>query len=155
MSKVQERNERRTGETSHGRGGAAEATRGEELHDSPMMVHLLEALRAGTDIGHFGRLTFAMVARHFMPEEELVKLLAKQPDQDQQKARALVLQVQRKGYNPPKRERILEWQAQQEFPICPDGDDPQACNVYRELKLPEQVYAQIQEFWEERAEAEE
>jgi hypothetical protein len=39
-----------------------------------MMAHLLDALEAGTDIGHYGRLTFAMVARHFMSEDMLVRL---------------------------------------------------------------------------------
>ena len=52
-----------------------------------------------------------------------------------------------------KRERILQWQAQQEFPICPTPDDPQACNVYRELRFPDSVYEQIGEYWEEKAEA--
>jgi hypothetical protein len=66
-----------------------------------------------------------------------------------------VLQVKGHDYNPPKRERILEWQAQQDFPICPDADDPGACNVYRELRFPGNVYENIGEFWEEKAEAQE
>src|SRR5688572_5432662 len=99
---------------------------GEGLRDSPMMAHLLDALEAGTDVGHYGRLTFAMVARHFMGEAELVRLLARQPDQDEEEARALLLQVKGRDYSPPKRERILEWQAQQEFPICPWPEDPAA-----------------------------
>ena len=127
---------------------------GENLRDSPMMTHLLDALEAGTDVGHYGRLTFAMVARHFMDEDELVDLLAKQPDQDADKARAMVLQVQGKDYNPPKRERILEWQTQQDFQICPDAEDPNACNVYRELRFPQGIYDNIGEFWEEQAAAE-
>src|SRR3954453_3597549 len=94
--------------------------RSDNLRHSPMMAHLLDALEAGTDIGHYGRLTFAMIARHFLDEEELVRLLASQPGQDEEQARALVLQVQGRDYNPPKRERILEWQAQQDFPICPN-----------------------------------
>src|SRR5438552_12290288 len=110
---------RRSREAGDGRSG--------DLRDSPMMAHLLDALEAGTDIGHYGRLTFAMVARHFLDEEELVRLLASQPDQDETKARALILQVKGRDYNPPKRERILQWQAQQEFPICPNPDDPQSC----------------------------
>ena len=52
--------------------------RSNNLRDSPMMAHLLDALQAGTDIGHFGRLTFAMIARYFLPEDELVTLLANQ-----------------------------------------------------------------------------
>jgi hypothetical protein len=126
----------------------------DNLRDSPMMAHLLDALEAGTDIGHYGRLTFAMVARHFMDENELVDLLAKQPDQDADKARAMVLQVKGKDYNPPKRDRILEWQAQQDFAICPTPDDPASCNVYRELRFPQGIYDNIGEFWEEQAAAE-
>ena len=128
----------------------AEDSRSTDLRDSPMMAHLLDALEAGTDVGHYGRLTFAMVARHFLEEEELVRLLAAQPGQDETQARALLLQVKGRDYNPPKRERILEWQAQQEFPICPTPDDPQSCNVYRELRFPDGIYDHIEEFWEER-----
>src|SRR5436305_14834244 len=87
-----------------------------DLRDSPMMAHLLDALEDGTDIGHYGRLVFAMVARHFLDEGEMVSLLAKQPDQDETSARALLQQVTARDYNPPKRERILEWQAQQDVP---------------------------------------
>jgi hypothetical protein len=127
----------------------------EDLRDSPMMAHLLDALEAGKDIGHYGRLTFAMIARHFINEDELVDLLARQPDMDEQAARALALQVNERDYNPPKRERILEWQSQQDFPICPSPEDPNACNVYRELRFPEGIYARIGEFWLEKAETEE
>jgi hypothetical protein len=63
--------------------------------------------------------------------------------------------VREKDYSPPRRERILEWQARQDFPICPTPDDPDACNVYRELQFPEGIYEHIQEYWEEQAEAEE
>ncbi|MCC2671223.1 MAG: hypothetical protein K0Q72_3694 [Armatimonadetes bacterium] len=128
---------------------------GTELRHSPMMAHLLEALEQGTDIGHYGRLTFAMVARHFLEEAELVRLLSAQADQDEEKARVLLRQVQARDYNPPKRERILEWQAQQEFPICPDPENPAACNLYRELKFPDGIYENIQEFYEEQVESEE
>jgi len=38
----------------------------EDLRQSPMMSHLLDALDKGEDIGHYGRLTFAMVAHHFL-----------------------------------------------------------------------------------------
>jgi hypothetical protein len=120
-----------------------------------MMAHLLDALEAGTDIGHYGRLTFAMIARHFLDEDELVRLLAGQPGHGQDEALSLVRQVQARDYNPPKRERILEWQARQEFPICPTPDDPQACNVYRDLQFPEGVYEHIEDFWEEQADTHE
>jgi hypothetical protein len=127
--------------------------RSRDLRDSPMMAHLLDALEKGTDIGHYGRLTFAMVARHFLDEDKLVRLLAKQPGEDETSARALVLQVQGRDYNPPRRERILEWQSQQDFQICPMPDDPNSCNVYSELRFPEGIYENINEFYQEQAEA--
>ena len=126
----------------------------EELRKSTMMAHLLDALEAGTDIGQYGRLTFVMVARHFLEVEEMVALLDNQPDMDEKAARTLILQVQERDYNPPKREKILEWQAQQEFAICPTPDDPNGCNVYRDFEFPQQVYDHVEEFYEERAEAE-
>ncbi len=125
-----------------------------ELRKSEMMAHLLDALEEGTDIGHYGRLTFVMVARHFLDADEMVKLLVKQPEMDEKAAQTLILQVQERDYNPPKRQKILEWQAQQEFPICPTPDDPNGCNVYRDLEFPDGVYEHVEEFYEERAEAE-
>ena len=125
----------------------------EELRKNEMMAHLLDALDDGQDIGHYGRLVFAMVSRHFMDEDELVGTLKKDGDFSEEDARALYLQVQGRDYNPPKREKVLEWQAQQGFPICPNADDPAACNVYRDLQFPDGVYEHIQEFYEERADA--
>ena len=122
----------------------------DDLRRSPMMSHLLDALERGEDIGHYGRLTFAMVARHFMDTEDLVRLLTQGGDTDERKARALVKQVEDHDYNPPRRERILEWQAKQEFPICPNPDDPDACNVYKELDLPERVFEHIEEYREQQ-----
>ena len=122
----------------------------DELRQSQMMNHLLDALDRGDDIGHYGRLTFAMVAHHFLDREELVEWLTKTGDTDENEARALVQQVEEKGYNPPKRERILEWQEQQDFPICPNPGDPDACNVYTELNLPDEVFENIQEYQEKR-----
>ncbi len=121
--------------------------RSTDLRQSPMMAHLLDALKQGTDIGHYGRLVFVMVARHFMDEDAMVKLLAKQPDHGADDARALVRQVAAKDYNPPKRERILEWQVQQDFPIIPDADDPQSGNVYGELQFPDRIYAHINDYY--------
>jgi hypothetical protein len=137
------------------RAQASDDRRSDNLRDSAMMAHLLDTLEAGTDIGHYGRLTFVMVARHFMGEEDIVRLLARQPGLDETQARALFLQVEGRDYNPPKRERILQWQAQQDFPICPNPEDPNSGNVYRELRFPDHVYEQINEFWEEKAEGEE
>ena len=127
----------------------------DDLRKSPMMRHLLDALQRGEDIGEYGRLTFAMVARHFVDKQELVALLEQGGGIDEGQVKALVQQVEERDYNPPRRERILEWQAKQEFPICPDADDPDGCNVYQELELPEKVFAQIQEFREQQFEADE
>jgi hypothetical protein len=115
-----------------------------------MMQHLLAALERGEDIGHYGRLVFAMVARHFVNDNELIGLLEQNPGVTHEQARALVLQVQGHDYNPPSRARIREWQGQQEFPICPT-DDPDACNVYKDLQFPDDVYARISEYYEEKA----
>jgi hypothetical protein len=118
-----------------------------------MMTHLLDALERGEDIGEYGRLTFAMVAHHFLDKDELAEVLARGGGADEQAIRALVQQVEQRDYNPPRRQRILEWQAKQEFPICPNADDPDACNVYSELELPEKVFAQIEEYREQQFEA--
>jgi hypothetical protein len=125
----------------------------ESLRESPMMAHLLDALERGQDIGHYGRLVFAMVAHHFLDEPELIDWLRKDRDFGEDEARALVHQVQGRDYNPPRRERILEWQQQQDFPICPNADDPDACNVYRELRFPDSVYEDISEYHEQKATA--
>lgn len=123
----------------------------EDLRQSTMMNHMLEALENGEDIGHYGRLTFAMIARYFVENQELVGLLTKDSDADEQEVRALVQQVEEKGYNPPRREKILDWQSQQDFQICPDSDDPDACNIYNELTFPDGLYEDIQEYREEKA----
>jgi hypothetical protein len=120
------------------------------LRRNPMMNHLLEALERGESIGHYGRLVFAMVAHHFIGDDEVAGLLARDPSTSEQEARAMALQVRERDYNPPRPERIAEWQRAQAFPICPEGD-PRNCNVYRDLRFPEGVYEQIEEFWEERA----
>lgn len=123
----------------------------EDLRQSPMMSHLLDALDNGEDIGHYGRLVFAMVGRHFVSSDELVELLSKDRDADVGDVRAMVQQVEEKGYSPPRREKILQWQEQQDFDICPNPDDPDACNVYNELTFPDELYEDIQEYREEKA----
>ena len=123
----------------------------EDLRQSPMMRHLLDALDRGEDIGHYGRLTIAMVAHHVLERDELVEWLSKDADTDENGASALAQQVEERGYNPPRRERILQWQEQQDFPICPNPEDPDACNVYNELQLPDEVYQDIREYREEKA----
>lgn len=121
-----------------------------DLRKSDMMAHLLDALDAGKDIGHYGRLVFAMVARHFLSEKELIEYLQKDSHFSEEDARSLYQQVQGKDYNPPRRERVLEWQQQQDFPICPNPDDPDACNVYKDLQFPEEVYEHISEYHEQK-----
>lgn len=117
------------------------------------MAHLLDSLDAGKDIGHYGRLVFAMVARHFLPHEELIECLQKDSDFSEQQAELLLRQVEDHDYNPPKRERILEWQSQQEFPILPDPADPDCGNLYRNLKFPDTIYNHISHYQEEKLEA--
>lgn len=136
---------------------AAEHTNAEgrstELRDSPMMAHLMDALDKGTDIGHYGRLVFAMVARHFMDEDQLVQYLQKDRDFSEEQARSLVMQVREKDYNPPRREKILQYQQEQDFPIIPNADDPTSGNVYNELQFPQHVYDHISEYYEHRSDS--
>ncbi len=122
----------------------------EELKKEPMMAHLMGHLDAGESVGHYGRLVFAMVARHFVPADEVATYLEKDPECDGEQAVALVKQVESRGYNPPKRERVLEWMRKQEFPVCPNPEDPGACNVYRNLEFPKEVYDRIEAFHMER-----
>ena len=122
-----------------------------DFQENDMMTHLNDALDRGQDIGHYGRLVYTMVGRHFLDEEELVAQLCKNPGVDETQARALVVQVRERGYNPPRREKILQFQEQQEFPICPAGDDPDGCNVYKNLRFPQEVYDQINAYYEKKA----
>lgn len=120
----------------------------DDLRSSKMMAHLIDSLKAGEDIGHYGRLVFVMVARFFMEDQQVIRLLKKNIGEEE--ARALLLQVKARDYNPPKRERILEWQKEQDFQICQEEDDPQGCNVYRDLRFPDELYESIEEFWVEQ-----
>ena len=126
----------------------------ELLRANAMMAHLIDALEAEQDIGHYGRLVFAMIARHFLEEEELVQLLCKNPNIHENQVRVLLRQVESRDYNPPRPERIREWQTQQDFPICPNSEDPDGCNVYRDLKFPHHIYENIQHYQEKKAEVE-
>jgi len=125
----------------------------ENLKKDRMMAHLIATLDSGYSIGHYGRLVFTMVSRHFLEREELLEYLTKDPECDPARAKSLVEQVESRGYNPPKRERILEWMQKQDFPLCPDTGDPTQCNVYRNLDFPKEVYDRIEQFHEERSEA--
>lgn len=126
----------------------------DELQKDSMMAHLLQSLDEGKDIGHYGRLVFAMVARHFMSDEEVVAWLTKDRDFSEEKAVAMLRQVEGRDYNPPRRERIMEWQGQQEFPILPHPEDPDCGNVYRNLKFPDGIYKHIEHYQEQKIEAE-
>lgn len=123
----------------------------EELKKSDVMSNLLDALEAGKDIGHYGRLVFVMVARHFLSEAELIERLQQDKDFSESEAKALYEQVDSKNYSPPRRDSILEWQGQQDFAICPSPDDPDACNVYQDLQFPSEVYESISEYYEDKA----
>lgn len=125
----------------------------EEIRKDEMMRYLADALERGEDIGHYGRLVFAMVARHFGSGDELVALLTKDATVDEPAARALIEQVEAAGYNPPKRAKILDFQARQDFPIIPNADDPDCGNVYRDLTFPDAVYQHIAEYREAKAHA--
>lgn len=120
----------------------------EEIRQSPMMG-------AGERRGHRALrqadLRDTIVARYFVDNEGLVGLLAEDTDESEREARALVQQVEEKGYNSPRRERILQWQAEQEFEICPTPDDPDSCNVYNELTFPDELYQDIEEYREEKS----
>jgi hypothetical protein len=122
-----------------------------DLRKNGMMSHLLDSLNDGKDVGEYGRLVFAMVARHFITANELVKLLSKDKSFNEAEAKRLVTQVQSRDYNPPKREKILQYLEQQKFPLCPDAENPDACNVYRDLEFPEGVYARINEYYQQKA----
>ncbi len=125
----------------------------EDLQKSDVMAHLLQSLDEGKDIGHYGRLVFAMVARHFLEEDEVVDYLQKDRDFSEEQARSLVAQVQGRDYNPPRPEKILEYQAQQDFPIIPNPDDPDSGNLYRDLNFPEEVYENISGYYEQKADS--
>lgn len=122
----------------------------EDLRQSPMMAHLMDSLDRGEDIGHYGRLVMIMVGRHFMSEDELLGQLVKDKDCDEEKARSMIAQVSAKDYNPPKRERILEWMEQQNFPICEDTGDRNSCNVYKDLKFPPEIYEKISSYYQDK-----
>ena len=122
----------------------------EELKQSKMMSHLLSALEQGQDIGHYGRLVFVMVGRFFLSNEELTAEMMKDRDCDEEKAHAIIRQVEAKGYSPPKRERVIQWMNEQDFPICENSGDQDACNIYKEINFPPEVYEKISSYYESK-----
>ena len=125
-----------------------------ELRKDSMMAHLLDSLDAGKDIGHYGRLVFAMVARHFLPHDEVLTWMTKDPDFADEDARVMLKQVEGRDYSPPKRERILEYQSKQDFAILPHPDDPDCGNLYRNLKFPDAIYKHIGHYQEQKMDVE-
>ena len=123
----------------------------EDLRESQMMSHILDALDEAQDIGHYGRLTFAMIAHHFVDNDELVQLLTKDHDADEAEIRAMVQQVEEKGYNPPNRDKILEWQQKQDFQICPNPHHPHVSNQDKDLDIPQGVLEDSQGYRQENA----
>ena len=119
-----------------------------------MMAHLLDSLNEGQNMGHYGRLIFAMVARYFMSPDDVAGWLTKDRDFDRTAAVALLRQVEGRDYNRPKRDRILEWQAEQEFPLLPHPEDLDRRNLYRNLKFPHFVYEHFEQYEEQKAAAE-
>jgi hypothetical protein len=118
----------------------------EDLRSSQMMAHLMDALESGKDIGHYGRLVFAIVARYFMSQTEVVSWLVKNPGFSGDEAASLMHQIVSHDYSPPTRTRVLAWQQHQDSPICPNPGDPDGCNVYRDLVFPDEVYERIEEY---------
>jgi len=125
----------------------------EKLRANSMMAHLLDSLDRGEDIGHYGRLVFAMIARHFGDDDEVVARLRKDNDFSEDDARALLVQVEQADYSPPKREKILEYQSQQDFKIIANPDDPDEGNVYKDLEFPDAVYEHIAQYREKKSHA--
>lgn len=126
----------------------------EELRKDSMMAHLLDSLEAGKDIGHYGRLVFAMVARHFLPHEEVLAWIQKDRDVNHEKALLMLRQVEGRDYSPPRRDKIIEYKAKQEFPILPSPDDPDCGNLYRNLNFPQEIYEHIGHYQEAKMESE-
>lgn len=122
----------------------------DDLRKNNTMAHILEALDSGKDIGHYGRLTFAMVAQYFADEKEIVGQLQKDKDFSEEEARSLYQQVTSRQYSPPSRDSLLEWQSEQDFQIVPDPEDPDSGNVYQDLTFPESVYESISSYNEKK-----
>ena len=123
------------------------------LRQDSMMSHLLDSLAAGNDIGHYGRLVFAMIARHFLSDDEVIAQLTQDPDFSEDQAATMLRQVEGRDYNPPRRDRILQWQAEQSFPILPSPEDPDCGNVYKSLRFPKALYEHIEHYQEEKTQA--
>ena len=149
-----DRNKQPAAQAPEGHATGERAMRGvAALREDSMMAHLLNSLDRGEDIGHYGRLVFAMIARHFLTDDEVLAELTKDRDFSEEDARQMLVQVEGRDYSPPRRERILEWQAEQNFPIIPDPHDPDSGNVYKTLRFPKETYSHIGHYQQEKAES--
>jgi hypothetical protein len=126
----------------------------ESLRSNAMMRRLLEALERGEDIGHYGRFVFVIVSRYFLDEETIADLVTSDSF-PRERAKAMIDQAKQRDYSPPTRETILEWQAEQRFQIIPNPLDPDAGNVYKDLRFPPNVYEHIEEYHEAKIKASE
>jgi hypothetical protein len=88
-----------------------------------------------------------------MDRDELADLLMQGKGAEEREVKSLVLQAEERNYNPPSRQRLQEWQAQQDFPLMPDSDDPNSGNLYRELDMPSEVIESIEEYREQQFDA--
>ncbi len=131
--------------------GDVEAHGVDALRDDSMMAHLLDSLGRGEDIGHYGRLTFAMIARHFLSDDEVLAELTKDEDFSEEDARQMLVQVEGRDYSPPRRDRIMQWQSEQEFAIIPNPDDPDCGNVYKSLRFPKETYSHIGHYQDKKS----
>lgn len=122
----------------------------EQLMNSPTIKRLIDAAASGADIGHYGQLTLAIVGRYFMSDDDLIALLSESAGTDETKAAGLIHQVKQAGYNPPRRETLAQWSAEQDFDLI-DPEDPDSGNLYRELTFPDQVYEDIRHYHEDKA----
>lgn len=125
----------------------------EDMRKSHMMASLWDDLKIGVDIGHFGRLLFCIVARHFMEEEQIIKLLTSGQQMLPEDAQAMLLNVNERNYNPPRPSVIRKWQQKQRYKIIPDehAHDLAYGNLYSELRFPQEIYDQVGEFYKEAA----
>lgn len=123
----------------------------EDLRKSPMMAKLWDDLQNKVDIGHFGRLVFTIIARHYLSEDELIRLLANNLEVED--AQVLLLEVNERNYNPPRPSVIRKWQLRQAYRIIPPDQEHNLAwgNVYAELKLPQEIYDQVGGFYKEQA----
>ena len=107
------------------------------LRKNDMTAHLMDALDRGEDIGHYGRLVFVMVGRHFMDEDELVRHLKQRGGHGRGEGPGgWSSSGPVRHHNPPKRERIMEWQAPAGLPHLPPRLRPRRLQRLQEPEIP-------------------